>query len=120
MILTKLFYFIAPLIGLVTLVIGISAVLKPRPMSKEFGIAVDGLALQYVISTGIRDVFMGLAVLILYFQQNWTALGAIHLCLGIVAISDFVVVRRHGNKSKSQVHLFGAIAVIGYGFWLLS
>ena len=106
-------------IGLLTLLIGILAVLNPEKMSKNFGIAVSGSALPYVVSTGIRDVFMGLIVLILFYLQAWNALGMSHLCLGIVAISDFIVVRKHGDKKASLVHISGAIAVIAYGAWLL-
>ena len=113
-------HYIAPLIGFFTLAIGISAVLRPGPMSKNFGIKVDGLALPYVVSTGIRDVFMGGAVLILFFLQLWQALGAISLCLGVVAISDFLVVQKHGDKKTSMVHLGGAISTIVYGAVLLA
>ncbi len=116
---TNLLYYIAPIIGLTTLAIGVMAVLRPKPMSKKFGISVDGDALPYVIATGIRDVFMGLTIFILFYLQEWVALGAINLCVGIVAISDFLAVRKHGDKKTSMVHLFGAIAVIVYGAWLL-
>ena len=55
--------------GFITLLIGIAATAKPKEMSKKFGIAVSGEALPYVMSTGIRDVFMGLVVLILFYHR---------------------------------------------------
>jgi hypothetical protein len=116
---TELAYYIAPFIGVTTLVIGICAVIRPLPMAAKFGISVGEPALPYVVSTGIRDVFIGLAVLILFYLQEWKALGAINLCIAIVAISDFMIVRKYGNKKTSYVHLAGAIAVITYGVWLL-
>lgn len=106
-------------IGFFTLLIGIAATAKPEEMSKKFGIAVSGVALPYVISTGIRDVFIGLVVFILFYLQYGSALGAIHLCIGIVAISDFLVVRKYGNKKASLIHLGGAVVVIAYGAWRL-
>lgn len=112
-------YYLAPIIGFLTIFIGIFAALKPEPMSKNFGISVTGPALPYVVSTGIRDVFMGLTILILFYKQDWVVLGFIHLCVGLVAISDFLVVQKHGDKKTSLVHLAGAIAVIGYGIWLI-
>lgn len=118
--LTLLALYIAPVIGLTTLSIGISAAIWPQPMSKKFGIDASDKALPYVVSTGVRDVFMGLTVLILFYQQQWKILGAINLCIGLVAISDFLVVRKHGDSKTSLVHLAGAIAVIGYGTWLIS
>ncbi len=108
------------IIGFFTLLIGISATAKPEEMSKKFGIAVNGEALPYVVSTGIRDVFIGLIVLILFYLQAWSALGAGHLCIGIVAISDFLVVRKYGDKKASLIHLVGGVVVIAYGAWLLS
>ncbi len=121
--LSEIAFYIAPLIGFVTLIIGTAAVLKPAPMSKNFGIEVSGSALPYVVSTGIRDIFMGLTILILFstqhHQQDRRTLGAIHLCVGVVAISDFLIVQKHGDKKTSWVHLLGAVAVIGYGVWLI-
>jgi hypothetical protein len=102
------------------LFIGVAATAKPEAMSKKFGITVSGVALPYVMSTGIRDVFIGLIVLILFYLQDWTALGAGHLCIGIVAISDFLVVRKYGDKKTSLIHLGGAVVVFAYGAWLLA
>jgi hypothetical membrane protein len=118
--LSSVFYYIAPLIGVCTLFIGICATLRPLPMSKKFGIAASESSAPYVISTGIRDVFMGLTVLILFYLQQWSGLGAINVCISIVAISDFKVVYKYGDKKTSYVHLAGAISVIVYGAWLLT
>lgn len=106
-------------IGFITLLIGVLAAANPKAMSKNFGIAATGVALPYVVSTGIRDVFIGLIVLILFYLQAWVALGACHLCIGLVAISDFLVVRKYGNKKASLIHISGAVVVIAYGAWLL-
>ncbi len=113
-------HYIAPIIGLSTIIIGICAVLQPQPMSKKFGITVSGAALPYVVSTGIRDVFIGLTVLVLFYRQEWSLLGVINLLIGVVAISDFLVVKKHGDKKTSLAHLAGAVGVVAYGAWLLS
>jgi hypothetical protein len=111
--------YLAPIIGVGALIIGISAVFRPEPMSKEFGITVSGSALPYVVSTGIRDVFIGLTVLILFYLESWLALACINLFIGIVAVSDFLVVRKYGNKKTANAHLFGAVLVTFYGTWLI-
>jgi hypothetical protein len=111
-------YFNIP-VALVALAIGLGAILRPQPMSEKFGILADKKAQPYVISLGIRDVFMGLSILILFFQSQWLSLGLIHLSLGIVAVSDFLVVFKHGIKKTSYVHLLGAIASFLYGVWLI-
>lgn len=112
-------YYLSPIIGLATLTIGILAVFWPEPMSKKFGISVKGAALPYVISTGVRDIFIGLTILILFYLNSWIAMGWIHLFIGIVAISDFLVVLKFGDKKTSIVHLSGAVIVIVYGIWLV-
>ncbi len=114
-----IFHYLAPLIGFTTLFIGIAATIWPEPMSKKFGISASSQAIPYVMSTGIRDVFMGLVVLILFNLQLWEALGLSIICLGIVAFSDFIVVRKYGDKKVSLVHLAACIIVLVYGFWLL-
>ena len=115
----KLIYYFAPIIGIGTLIIGILAIIRPEAMSKKFGIAVNGSALPYVISTGVRDIFIGLTVLILFYRREWFILGFINICIGVVATSDFLVVRKHGNLKTSLAHLFGAVFVITFGVWLI-
>ncbi len=116
---TNLAHYVAPFMGLVTLMIGVGAVIRPKQMAVKFGIAASESALPYVVSTGIRDVFIGLTVLILFYLSEWQALGAVILCIALVAISDFLVVRKHGDRRTSLVHLAGAVAVTAYGLWLL-
>lgn len=116
--LTEAVQYLALFVGIGTLLIGILAMLRPEPMSKKFGVTINGSGLPFVIATGARDVFIGLSVLMLFFFEDWIALGYIHLFIGFVAISDFFVVRKFGDKKNSLVHLFGALIVIYYGFWL--
>lgn len=117
--LTNPFFYLAPIIGIVALIIGILAVLQPQKMSEKFGIAVTGSALPYVISTGVRDIFIGLTILILFSFKNWSVLGYIHFCIGVVAISDSTVVLKYGNKKVAMVHVFGAILAVAYGLFLI-
>lgn len=93
--------------------------LQPQKMSEKFGVTATAGALPYVISTGVRDVFIGLTVLILFYFKSWAALGYISFGVGIVAVSDFAVVRKHGNKKTAIVHAVGALVVIAYGFYLV-
>ena len=107
-------------VGIVALLIGVGAMIRPQLMSQKFGIAADSKTLPYVVSLGIRDVFMGLTVLLLFFLSEWFALGLVHICLGMVAVSDFIVVFKHGQRKTSWVHFAGAIASFVYGVWLVN
>ena len=115
----ELSLYMAPVVGITAVIIGVGAVLKPHQMAENFGISASGSASSYVVSLGIRDVFVGLTVLILYFNQAWRELGLIQFCIGLVAISDFLVVLKKGNKIISLIHLAGAFVVTAYGMWLL-
>ncbi len=117
---TKIFLHFNIPVAIVALLIGVGAILRPKTMSLKFGIEADAKALPYVVSLGIRDVFMGLTVLILYLLAEWFALGLVHICLGIVAVSDFVVVFKNGIRKTSLVHFAGAVVSFLYGAWLLT
>lgn len=93
--------------------------LRPQRMADKFGIAATGAALPYVVSTGVRDVFIAVTVLTLFYFQSWAALGYISFGIGIVAVSVFVVGLKHGNKTSAIAHAVGAMVVIAYGFYLI-
>ena len=116
---SNLYLFFNLPVAIVALLIGIGAIMRPQMMSLKFGIAADTKALPYVVSLGIRDVFIGLTIFILFFLSQWFALGLLHLCLGLVAFSDFVVVFKNGTRKTSWVHLAGAIVAFLYGASLL-
>lgn len=117
--LISLSLYVAPIIGLTTILIGLGAMVKPESMSGNFGIPVVGKAKAWVISVGIRDIFMGISVLVLYFNQSWYEMALINFAIGVVALSDFYVVLKDGDQKKSYTHFAGAIAVIFYGAWIL-
>lgn len=106
-------------VGALTLLIGVVSALKPQAMSKNFGIAAQGGALPYVMATGVRDVFIGLTVLVLFFREQWNILGYVHFFIGLVAVADFLIVRKYGDKKFAWVHFVSAIAVCVYGAWLI-
>jgi hypothetical protein len=116
----EIFRFVGFIIGVTVFIIGIAAIFRPQQMSVKFGIPLSGQGLPFVISTGIRDVLIGLVVLALFYNQLWNLLGLTSCFLGMVAISDFLVVRKYGDKKTSIIHAAGAIGVIAYGVWLLS
>lgn len=94
------------------ILIGALAVFKPALMSEKFGIPTTGSGLSFVVSTGIRDLALGLVVLVLYAEQVWWMLVWTHLFIAVVAISDFAVVLKSGNKKIALVHMTGAIALV--------
>ena len=107
-------------IGVVATLIGSVAMLAPRFMSEKFGIAVEGQATSYVVALGVRDVFIRVLFLILFQSSLWTEAGWLSLALAGVAISDFAVVWKSGEKLTSATHLLGAVFLIPYGLAMLT
>ncbi len=110
---------LAPIMGFVTILIGVFAIVSPQKASKTFGLEAQAPALPWVIATGARDIFIGLIVLILWWSEMYHLLGLATLSIAVVAITDFTVTRKSGNRRESYIHLVGAIAVIVYGTLLL-
>jgi hypothetical protein len=103
--------YLVPLVGLGALGIGLAAMVMPAKMSGIFGVAVDGKAVAFVIGMGVRDLFIGGAITLLYFLELLIPAGWLLLMLGAVSFSDFVVVRKWGSKLISLTHLTGAVVV---------
>lgn len=117
--LSYIIFYLAPVMGIVAFLIGAAAVIKPDFMSKKFGIAASSEALPYVVSTGIRDVFIGLVIIALFFAEQIQTLSLSILFVSLVALSDFVMVRKHGDRKMSWIHLSGALIAGLYGTFLL-
>lgn len=116
--LTLLHHF-AAIIALFTLIIGIFAAAKPKAMAKNFGVPVPPEAYPFVIATGLRDIYIGLGIFVLYFLNLWFAIAITCLCLGLLALGDFVIVRKYGVKKVSWAHFLGATGAFIYGSFLL-
>lgn len=117
---TQYIQYFSLLIGFGACSIGLLAIAKPQFMSEGFGIKVSGAATSYVVALGIRDLFIGLTVLLLYSYQAWVLIGYTSLMIAMVAFSDFLVVFKNGKKSASFVHLLGLMVALAYGLVLLT
>lgn len=94
--------------------------LLPTKMSEGFGIAVSGAGVHYVRALGVRDVFVGLVVLLLGYYEQWTSLGYVCIAIAIVAASDFYTVFRYGQRQASFAHLAGFVLSLVFSavfFW---
>ena len=113
---TELLNSFSLIIGLGVSFIGLLAISAPRFMSKNFGIPLDDKkALSYIVSLGIRDIFIGLTVFYLFFEKAWMTIAFVHFFISIVALSDFIVVMKHGDKNSYITHLTGLVISLLYG-----
>lgn len=67
--LISLSLYVAPIIGLTTILIGLGAMVKPESMSGNFGIPVSGKAKAWVISVGDSRYLYGYLCACAIFQS---------------------------------------------------
>lgn len=117
-ILNALQYF-ALITGIMAILLGTVAMIFPTKMSEGFGIPTRNNTSGYVASLGARDVFVGLVVLMLYFNESWKMIAYTSFMISFVALIDFIVVLKKGNKKTSVAHLLGFLIFIVYGYFIL-
>jgi hypothetical protein len=114
-----LLHYVALITGILAIVLGVVAIFIPVRMSKGFGIPVEGKPSAYISSLGVRDIFIGFVLLMLYQESAWTQIGYLSFMVSIVALVDFVVVYRNGLKRTSITHLIGTVLFVIYGILIL-
>ena len=115
----NLLQYVALITGVLAILLGTVAIIFPTKMSEGFGIPISGSASAYVASLGVRDIFIGLIMLMLYFGEAWKMVSYTSFMISAVALVDFIVVYKNGIKKTSLTHLLGVIIFIIYGFLIL-
>ncbi len=115
----NLLQYVALITGVLAVLLGTVALILPTKMSEGFGIPVSGIASAYVSSLGVRDIFIGFVMLMLYFNEAWKMIAYTSFMISAVALIDFIVVYKNGSKKTSLTHLIGVIIFVIYGFLIL-
>ena len=115
----NLLQYVALITGVLAVLLGAIAMILPTKMSDSFGIPINGIASSYVSSLGVRDIFIGFVMLMLYFNEAWKIVAYTSFMISAVAFVDFIIVFKNGSKKKSLTHLVGVIIFIIYGFLIL-
>lgn len=101
--------------GLIAL--GCFGAVDPRRASMAFGIAGDG---AWVRAAGVRDIALGLFVLMVFMHARATLLGEVCACLAIVPVGDSILVYRSGARLIGIAHGLSAIVLVVYGLLLMA
>jgi hypothetical protein len=106
---------LAVLVALGLIGIGVAALAAPRPSSRQYGIVLnDPRALALFRAMGVRDLVIGVLVLLLAAagRRDLLALGA--AASAAIAILDFWVVSREapGATAARLLHGGGALGVL--------
>ncbi len=94
------------------LALGVAAVPVPGAMSKAYGVPVaDPAAFTYVRATGMRNIAMAVALLVLLSLEWYDAAAVLLLVVGVLAVADFANAVRHDAPAPALlVHGGGAAA----------
>lgn len=99
--------------------VGVSAMAFPKWAADMFGISAAESARPYVVAAGARDVFIAVAILLVWMGGDVRLLAKIVLATALISITDTVLVLKRGSKPNAAIHLLGTAAVVLYGCGLL-
>lgn len=110
-------YYLAWIIAVVLVAVGVYALATPNGLARRYGVAARGDdAAAFVRATGIRDIALGIvlgAVAYLHALVLLIVLGVVGV---IVSIADFRIVSHHGREERHHaahaVHASGIVAFI--------
>jgi hypothetical protein len=93
---------------------GLNFLLNPHGAASGFGIDPwpTGNAAGYFIVKGVRDLFMGFVLLVLFALKERRSTGIALALVTIVPIGDMIAVLTHGGSVATALGVHGLTAVI--------
>ncbi|MBC9911587.1 DUF4267 domain-containing protein [Chitinophaga varians] len=118
----KLSYCLAMLTGLLLIYIGALFLLVPETAETGYGIhTVTGGDHAFHYIKGIRDLFSGVAIVLLLLTKEFRAAGFFLLAGSIVPIADFSIVMNqpHYETASLYQHAIAVILLLILGFYYI-
>jgi hypothetical protein len=107
---------VAALAGLAFFAVGIGALLAPGISSVQYGLpTTDRAALALVRAVGVRDLVLGISVLLLLARRNRDGLAVVLGTSVLAAAGDAAAVttgRPDASPRQLAVHFSGAVALL--------
>jgi hypothetical protein len=103
--------------------VGVGVVLLADPAAGErlFGFSgTGGTSNGFLLATGVRQAYLGVLVLILWWARQWRALGILLLTLVAIPVADFLITLAavQAGLTTASEHLLG-LAVLPLGVYVL-
>ncbi|HEY6449904.1 MAG TPA: DUF4267 domain-containing protein [Candidatus Cybelea sp.] len=113
---TVLFY-LAWIIAIVLVAVGIHAILAPHPLARRYGVTAHTPdAAAFVRATGIRDIALGVVLGATAYVRFLPLLMVLAVAGIAVSIADFLIVLRHHETKKHHaahaIHASGIVAFV--------
>ncbi|RBL90115.1 DUF4267 domain-containing protein [Chitinophaga flava] len=108
--------------GLLLIFIGVRFFLAPLHAEADYGIQT-GLSSNFAFCyiKGIRDMATGILTLVLLLNKEFRSLGWLMLCMGIVPVTDFLIVLNSAYHQSSHLypHLTAVLICLTVGPYYL-
>jgi hypothetical protein len=99
--------------------VGVGVVLLADPAAGERLFGFGGTGNGFLLATGVRQAYLGVLVLILWWARQWRALGIL-LTLVAIPVADFLITLAavQAGLTTAVEHLLG-LAVLPLGVYVL-
>jgi hypothetical protein len=101
--------------------VGVVLLVDPEAGERLFGFGdTGGTANGFLPATGVRQAYLGVLVLILWWARQWRALGILLLSLVAIPVADFLITLAavQAGLTTAVEHLLG-LAVLPLGVYVL-
>ena len=108
---------LAWIIAIVLVLVGIYALVAPRPVASHYGVAVDEHSGHgFVRATAVRDIAFGVALGAAAYLHSMPLLIVLAIVGIIVSATDLAIVSHHGHSKKMHpahaIHASGIVAFV--------
>jgi Domain of unknown function (DUF4267) len=109
------------LFGLLLVGVGVVLLADPAAGERLFGFGdTGGTANGFLLATGVRQAYLGVLVLLLWWAGQWRALGVMLCTLVAIPVADFLITLAAAGAGLTTAaeHLLG-LAVLPLGVYVL-
>lgn len=109
------------LFGLFLVGVGVVLLADPAAGERLFGFGdTGGTGNGFLLATGVRQAYLGVLVLILWWARQWRALGILLCTLVAIPVADFLITLAavQAGLTTAVEHLLGLV-VLPLGMYLL-
>jgi hypothetical protein len=105
---------LAAVLGVAVIAMGAGYLIAPVTSARGFGLPrwPDATLAAWLNVKGIRDLVMGVAILVILATSGPPAMGWYLLVSAIVPVGDAVIVLRHGGSKVLALAMHGGTAVV--------
>jgi hypothetical protein len=114
-------YWLCVMLSVFFFYVGFLLILNPEAGERFFGLSLDGADNDsFHFTTGIRQIYLGVIILVLLWLRQFRALGFLLLTIPMIPITDFLIVftAPDGSLWEAFPHLSGLL-VIGLGVYFI-